>query len=683
MPSEPKRKLAAIMFTDMVGYTALMQKDESKARILIERHRALMKPFVEKHGGEIIQFVGDGTFCRYDSAIEAVNAALEIQKVLELEPEINLRLGIHVGDVVVEGEEVYGDGVNVASRIEPLAEPGGICVSSRVRDDVKNQPGLNLNSLGKKKLKNVDEPMEVFAVSEIGDDVPVNIPRYGGVLRKRLAFTVLAVIIIFSGFFVYKTVSDKSATREGISIEQKSMASIAVLPFENMSSDPENEYLSDGMTEEIINALTKIKGLRVAARTSSFRFKGEKIDIREVGEILNVKTVLEGSVRMSGSKLRITAQLINIEDGYHIWSEIFEREISDVFAIQDEISRSIVNRLKIEFSGSDEISVAGRHTENIEAYNLYLKGRFHCLKHTKSDVTRGIEYLKLALKKDSSYAAAHAELSNCYSTIGYFHYDMLAIRDAYLKATEAAESALKIDEDLAEAHSALAYIKRTYHWDWEGAEKEFKRAIELNANYIDARWMYALHLSAVGRLDEAVKEAEFALELDPVSQSTNLTLARIFYYSRQYDKAVAQSKILLEMDPNFAGGHSVIANVYEQEGRYDEAIENYVLSGSLTGSNVEAFLESAQTFEITGWTEYWQDVLKRVESHPEPERIPSIVKAAIYTRLGQNDKALDQLELALEKREGALVYLKVNPKFDNLRSDPRFADILKEMGLEP
>ena len=683
MPSEPKRKLAAIMFTDMVGYTALMQKDEDKARELIERHRAHMKPFVEKHDGEIIQYVGDGTFCRFDSAIEAVNSALEIQKVLELESEINLRIGIHVGDVVVKGDEVYGDGVNIASRLEPLAEPGGICVSSRVRDDIKNQSGLSLKSLGKKDLKNVDEEIEVFAVSASTEPVPVAPSEQkpesapSKINFKWIGIAAVVTLLIIIGFKI------DFGTKEAESNKDLNNLSIAVLPFRNMSSDPDNEYFSDGMTEEIINALTTVKGLRVAARSSSFMFKGEKIDIREVGEKLNVKTVLEGSVRKSGAKLRITAQLINIEDGYHIWSEVFEREMSDVFAIQDEISHSIVDRLKVEFVGKDEPSISVRHTENIEAYNLYLKGRFHCLKYTKSDVTRGIEYLKLALKNDSSYAAAHAELSNCYSTIGYFHYDMLAIRDAYLKATEAAESALKIDEDLAEAHSALAYIKRTYHWDWEGAEKEFKRAIELNANYINARWAYALHLSAVGRLDEAVKEAEFALELDPVSQSTNLTLARIFYYSRQYDKAVAQSKILLEMDPNFAGGHSVIANVYEQEGRYDEAIENYVLSGSLTGSNVEAFLESAQTFEITGWTEYWQDVLKRVESHPEPERIPSIVKAAIYTRLGQNDKALDQLELALEKREGALVYLKVNPKFDNLRSDPRFADILKEMGLEP
>ncbi|MCH8289182.1 MAG: tetratricopeptide repeat protein, partial [Candidatus Marinimicrobia bacterium] len=558
----------------------------------------------------------------------------------------------------------------------------GISVSSRVRDDVKNQPGLNLNSLGKQNLKNVDEPMEVFAISEIGDDPPVNIPRYEGIFRKRLAFAVLAVIIIFSGFYVYKTVSDKSATLEGISSERDSMASIAVLPFENMSSDPENEYFSDGMTEEIINALTKINGLRVASRTSSFRFKGEKIDIREVGEKLNVKTILEGSVRKSGSKLRITAQLINIEDGYHIWSEIFEREMSDVFAIQDEISQSIANRLKIEFVGKDEFSVAERHTENLAAYNLYLKGRFYSNKATKEGLKKGIEYLNLALDKDPLYALAYSELSKSYAAVGYFNHDLLPRREAFLKATVAAKKALEIDDNLAEAHTALAYVKRTHDWDWKGAEQEFKRAIELDANDSNAHEFYALYLAAVGRLDEAIKEAKIALELDPVSLNVNQTAARIFYYSRRYDRAVDQANILLDMDPNFTSAYAVLANVYEQKGKYEQAIDHYVLSGSLAGSNVEAFWESHQTFAVSSWTDYWQDVLEWVDSYPDPDRISSIIRAVLYTRLGQKDKAFEQLELAYEKREGKLVYIKVDPKFDSLRSDPRFSELLKKMGLE-
>ena len=251
-----------------------------------------------------------------------------------------------------------------------------------------------------------------------------------------------------------------------------------------------------------------------------------------------------------------------------------------------------------------------------------------------------------------------------------------------MKATDAAERALQIDDDLAEAHASLAYVKRTYDWDWDGAEAGYKRAIQLNANYADAHQFYALLLVAVGRFEEAVREADISLELDPLSLNANHTLARIFYYSRQYDKAIAQANIMLEMDPNFTGGHAIIANVYEQLGRYDEAIERFVLSGSLTGSNVEAFWDSPQTFEITGWTEYWQDVLEWVESYPEPERISPMIRAVLYTRLDQKDKALEQLEFAYEKRKGELVYIKVNPRFDNLRSDPRFTEIIKKMGLE-
>jgi len=667
------------MFTDMVGYTALMQKDEAKARELIQRHRDLMKPHIDKHSGEVLQYVGDGTFCVFNSAIEAVNAALEIQTVLELENDINLRIGIHIGDVVVDGEEVYGDGVNVASRLEPMAKPGGICVSHQVYGNIKNQSELHLESLGEQTLKNVSEPIEVFLVTKVAPAVEHPLSPKEKSSRKTM-YSAMAVIIAIVGVLAYMNFNGERGSKIQFSKTDISKASIAVLPFENMSSDPENEYFSDGITEEIINALTKIKGLRVAARTSSFRFKGEKIDIREVGEMLNVKTVLEGSVRKSGSKLRITAQLINIEDGYHIWSETFEREMSDVFKIQDEISRSIVNRLKIEFE--EESSVAERPTENLEAYNLYLKGRYYSNKLTKEGLKKGIHYLNLALEKDSLYALVFSELSLSYGIIGYFNHDLYPRKEAFSRATIAAKKALEIDDNLAEAHTSLAYVKRTYDWDWKGAEVEFKRAIELNTNSPTAHELYALYLTAVGRHDEAVAEAKIALELDPVSININHTVARLFYYSRRYDEAVVQAKIMLEMEPNFRGGHSVLANVYEQLGRYDEAIERYVLSGSLTGSNVETFWESHQTFATTSWTNYWQDVLEWVENFPDPDYFSSMSRAVLYTRLGQKDKALDQLEAAYEKREGELVYLNVNPRFDSLRSDPRFTDILKKMGLE-
>ncbi|MEE9238152.1 MAG: adenylate/guanylate cyclase domain-containing protein, partial [Thermodesulfobacteriota bacterium] len=309
MPSEPKRKLAAIMFTDMVGYTALMQEDEGKARRLIQRHRDLVKPNIDRHDGEIIQYVGDGTFCRFDSAIEAVNAALEIQLVFKLEDEISLRIGIHVGDIMVEGDEVYGDGVNVASRIERLAEPGGVCISERVYDDIRNQSKLEAHLLGERVLKNVERPINIYSLILEDKKMPQS-KSQNVVLREKG--------------------NDTGGN------------SIAVLPFVNMSSDPENEYFGDGLAEEIINALTKIQDLRVASRTSSFAFKERSDDIREMGEKLNVNKILEGSVQKQGKKLRITAQLINVEDGYHLWSERYDKVLEEVFDIQDEITENII-----------------------------------------------------------------------------------------------------------------------------------------------------------------------------------------------------------------------------------------------------------------------------------------------------------------------------------------------------
>ena len=321
MPSEQKRKLAAIMFTDMVGYTALMQKNEDKARELIEMHRSLMKPLIEKHNGELVQYVGDGTLCRFDSAIEAVNSAVEIQRAIKSEKDLDLRIGIHVGDIVIKGEEVYGDGVNVASRIESLAEVGGVCISERVYEDIRNQSELEAHSLGERVLKNVERPINIYSL----------------ILENEKMTPTMS--------------KDAVLSEEEI---DSGGSSIAVLPVVNMSSDPENEYFGDGLAEEIINALTKIQDLRVASRTSSFAFKGINEDIRQIGEKLNVETLLEGSVRKQGNQLRMTAQLIKVEDGYHIWSETYDREFQNIFAIQDEITDNIIKSLKVFLSDSEK-----------------------------------------------------------------------------------------------------------------------------------------------------------------------------------------------------------------------------------------------------------------------------------------------------------------------------------------
>jgi len=416
------RKLAAIMFTDMVGYTALMQKEESKARELIERHRALLKPFVKKHGGEIIQFVGDGTFCRFDSAIEAVNAAVEIQKVLELEPEINLRIGIHVGDVVVKGDEVYGDGVNIAARIEPLAIAGGICVSARVRDDIKNQSGLNLTSLGKKDLKNVDEEIEVYSVSRETENAPDTpalqkpTPTANIFSIKWLGIAAVVILLVIVGLKV------DFGTMVAESNEEVNRLSIAVLPFTNMSADPENEFFSDGITEDILTQLSKIHSLEVISRTSIMQYKNTTKSLREIGKELGVATILEGSVRRGGNRVRITAQLIDTETDKNLWADTYDRDLDDIFAIQSDVAKKIAAALKTSLTPEEEDRLNQKPTDNIEAYDYYLRGNDYAYgSNERNDFEIGIELYQKAIELDPNFSNAYSNLSRGHSDMYWFY----------------------------------------------------------------------------------------------------------------------------------------------------------------------------------------------------------------------------------------------------------------------
>src|SRR5215204_6134898 len=335
------RQLAAIMFSDMAGYTALMQQNEQLAKVKHKRLKEVLEASVSVHQGKILQYYGDGALTIFSSAIDGVNCAIEIQRALQLEPKVDLRIGIHTGDVSIENETIYGDGVNLASRVESLAVPGSIFISEKVFDEISNQENLKTREMGYFEFKNVQRPVRVFAITNTGIIVP---------------------------------------PREALQGKTKQPTNrLAVLPFVNMSADPENEYFSDGITEELLNALTKVEGLQVTSRTSAFAYKGKHDDVRDIGIKLNVDKILEGSVRKSGNRVRITAQLINAADGYHLWSENYDRNLTDIFAVQEEISRIIANKLRENLTASAQAETLVKvPTQNLEAYTLFLKGlHFH------------------------------------------------------------------------------------------------------------------------------------------------------------------------------------------------------------------------------------------------------------------------------------------------------------------
>ncbi|MBI4547737.1 MAG: protein kinase [Ignavibacteriae bacterium] len=457
--------------------------------------------------------------------------------------------------------------------------------------------------------------------------------------------------------------------------------SIVVLPFKDISPEKDQEYFCDGLAEELINSLTRIKGVHVVARTSAFSFKTREIDIREIGKNLNVKTVLEGSVRKAGNHLRITAQLVNVDDGYHLWSERYDRQLDDVFAIQDEISLQIVNTLKVKLESGEKEIISKRHTEDVEAYNLYVRGRYFRNKITEEGFTKGIRYFQQAIEKDPDYALAYGGMADCFGLLGWYYY--LPSKEAFPKAKEAAQKALEIDENLSEAHTSLGLVKMVYDRDWNGAEKEFGRAIELNPSDANACLFYSIYLAATGRHDESIAEAKRAQIFDPVTPFTTINLAMRFYYARQYEPAIEQIQSILEMDPNFHVAHYYLSLPYAQKGMSDEALESVAMAMAALGKTSPLFLTCRGiVYSLLGKKKEADEVLDELLELSKQERVSPFFIADVYAGLDRKNQAFQWLEKAYEERDPMLLWLKVDPMLDGIRTDPRFITLLKKMGLE-
>ncbi len=462
--------------------------------------------------------------------------------------------------------------------------------------------------------------------------------------------------------------------------------SIAVLPFTNLSADPEQQYFCDGMAEEIINSLAQVEGLRVVARTSAFSFRERQVDIREIGKELNVRTLLEGSVRKAGNRVRITAQLVSVADGYHLWSEKYDRDVGqlccpeDIFAIQDEISLAIVDRLKVKLLGEEKAKLLKRHTGNLDAYDLYLKGRYFWNRRTEADIKKSIEYFNQAIHTDPRYALAYAGLADSYITLQ--DYSSVPPQQLHPKAKEAAEKSLEIDGTLAEAHTSMGQVAFRY-WDWKGAEKEYKRALELNPNYPTAHHWYALLLMYSGRFDEAVYQIEKALALDSLSLVINRNVALVLFYARRYDQALTALQKTFELDPNFSLVHATLGRIYLQKSRYEEALaeaqkEKELLRG--WDQQLESWI--GITYARMGRKKEAREVLEDFIRRSEETYVSPYYIAELCFGLGEKESGFRWLEKAYQERDSCLLEIKVDPGFDSVRDDPRFKVLLKKVGLE-
>jgi len=628
----------------MVGYTSLMQKDEKEAKVLRDRHREVLERLITEHKGKVMQFYGDGTLSIFGSVIEATKCAVMIQNELQLEPKIPVRIGIHAGDIVYDDEGVYGDGVNIASRIQSLSVPGGVLISEKVNDELRNHSEMSTILIGEFRLKNVRKPIEIFAVKSDGLSLPN--PHE---LESKAGF---------------------------------SSKSIAVLPFTNMSPDQDNEYFSDGITEEIINALTKIEGLKVTSRTSSFSFKGKNIDIREIGNKLNVSTVLEGSVRKFGNKVRITAQLINTTDGYHLWSEVYDRSLEDIFVIQDEISKQIAGRFitKPPEEIQQKIYVKS-HTRNVDVYNLYLKGLYHFNKWSHSEFLKAITYFEEAIKAEPSFALPYSGLANCYTVLSAM--GRIPVHSAYIKAKGLAIKSLELDDSLAESHIALAIVKLFHEWDWDGALNAFEKAMDLNFGSSVVHHPYAIYLAVQGEIEEAVKEMEIALSFDPLSPSMLSGLGEMYLFAGRYDDAIDQMNKVLELDPNFINAKVHLGYAYLSKGEYHKSLN---ILDELDFSNDEEAEATCVGFAyaIAGKKERVENYIKVLSSNENAKEgaSHSLNLAYIYAALGDREKMYEYLEKSFDERIGGLIFIKIIPVFNKYRNDPEYKELLKKLKLK-
>ena len=639
------RQLSAIMFTDMVGFTALMQDDEHRAKSVRDRHRDTLRESIEKHGGEIIQFYGDGTLSVFGSAIDAVASAVAAQQALQQEPSIPVRIGLHIGDIDRDEDGVYGDGVNVAARIEGLSAPGAVMISGKVFDEIKNHPELPATALGEFDLKNVRRPVRVFAITAPGLVVP-----------------------------------DAESMVAPTGPPQKT---IAVLPFVNMSADPENEFFSDGISEELINALTRVEGLQVTARTSSFAFRDKNKDVREIGRKLGVSAVLEGSVRKSGNRVRITAQLIDTRDGYHIFSSVYDRVLEDIFETQDEITLKIINELRATLpENGEKPSLVQPVTEQSEAYAAYLKGMYCWNQWTPDAARQAVEHFQRAIELDPNFAKAWGAMARAHTYLAAMGRSTLC-GEAYGCAYSAAEKAIELDSEIEDSHVALALVRLFHDRDLPAAEASFLRAMAINPDSVDVLHGYSLYLQAAGRADEAVAVLERATKLDPLNLPVLDYLGKAHMTCGHYDQALAQFDRVLELDPEFRSALEGKGWTYLHMGRLDDAIDTFERVRELTPHPKGGITPLAYALGVAGRLDEAEELVALLEEREqeEPDVALDLDFATIYSGMEKEEQALSRLRRAADKRIGGIVFLRNWPSWSTLRQMSGVEDFMKEQGL--
>ncbi len=653
MPTQ-SRQLAAIMFTDIVGYTALMGEDEQRAFELLKKNRSVQRPIIEKHNGRWLKEIGDGVLASFNSVSEAVYCAKEIQKACENEPDLKLRIGIHEGEVVFEGDDVFGDGVNIASRLEPLAPIGGILVSEAVHKNLLNKKGIESTFIREEQLKNVREPVRIYQVKVEGVEpmvvnaepstaTPLESPK--STAQRKVVFVVVGVIaILLLSYFLFINQSpDQVIDESQLDITDKS---IAVLPFVNMSNDPDQEYFSDGISEELLNALVKIQGLKVVGRTSSWAYKGTlKKDLKTIGKELGVTTILEGSVRKSGNFLRITAQLVNTEDGFHLWSETYDIEliVTEIFAVQDKITAEIVQALRIHLEDS-VTSLKFATTVNDDAYMVYLQARQKLSFRGEENLVEAKELFEKAISLDPSFDQAYSGLGRTLALLPYFSVKYQA-NDVIDPAKDAANKSLELNPKNSESYSVLGNVA-FFEWDWPLADEMLNKALQLDPNNAEIYNMIGDYYLIVGNLTKAIEMESKALELDPLHAVNHHDLGMVYAAKGEWVNALRYATSAQNLHLDFSRNDLLLVKSFIKLGRLNEAKD--FVNRLDDDANPHHNLHYKALISITNGEN--DLALTYTEQLIELDDVYSPI-AEIYSLLGMSEEAAFWLEKAYENRE--------------------------------
>ncbi len=627
------------MFTDIVGYTAISQASEPAAMAILNEHRELLRPSFLRYGGREVKTMGDALLVEFPSSLEAVRCALEIQSRLaernsRQESKLMVRIGIHVGEVIHAGDDVFGDAVNIAARIEPLAQPGGICVSRQVFDFVQNKVEARLEKVGPVELKNVKLPIEIYKV----------LPLSAAVAETSTA----------------------GARRR-----------VAVLPFENFSPEAGDEYFADGLTEEMIGTLSKIRELSVISRTSVMQYKRKPKPISEIGRELNAGTILEGSVRKAGNRARVSIQMIDATEDKHVWAENYDRDLQDIFSVQSDIAGRVAQELKVKLLDAEKEVIEEPPTKSPEANLLFLRGIYEVDKGSPLDIMKANEYFELAVAKDPQFALAYALLASNYVAVAG---ENLPGSEAFPKAKENLEKALALDPRLARAHCAKGWLAFQYDWDWEEAEKSLKQAIALAPSLAVAHHFCGRTLASLGRFEEALSEMGRAYELDPASPWVMDHFATVYYMAEMFRDARRMFNKVLEINPIFVKAHMGLAMVDVAEGKKEDATRRADAAVAVDG---EAYFQAnrAIVHASTGSRATAEAILERILSGEYEGYSAPQLTGAIYYCLGDKDKGFEWMKRALEARDPGIPWFNKWPILSVQRQDPRFVQMLHDLRL--